>query len=94
MNKPNEKDYKSYSLRNLSDWVNDALDSDATSEEIYTTIVSAIRDRNRYHQACLNAGEALLRKLNVATPPHSRFETSSNVNNPEFQKFWAEETNC
>ena len=42
--KPDEKDFKSYSLRNLNEWVTDALDSDATTDEIYDTIVSAIKD--------------------------------------------------
>ena len=85
MNRPDEKDFKSYSLRNLSVWISDVLDSDATPEEIHTTIVTAIKERNQYHRACLNAGEALLRKFHVAIPPH---RSDSNVNNPEFQKFW------
>ena len=84
--KPDEKDFKSYSLRNLNEWVTDALDSDATTDEIYDTIVSAIKERNRYHNACLNAGEALLRKFHVVTPPHPRFETVSDLK--EYQKFW------
>ena len=70
MIKPDEKDYKSYSLRNLSEWIEDALQSDATVDEIYLTIVNSIKQRNRYHQACLNTGEELLRKLHVVTPPH------------------------
>jgi len=78
-----KSDYKSYSLRNLNEWVNDALDSDATTDEIYNTIVSAIKERNQYHSACLNAGEALLRKFHVVTPPH-KYESID----PAFQKFW------
>ena len=92
MIKPDEKDYKSYSLRNLSEWIEDALQSDATVDEIYLTIVNSIKQKNRYYQACLNTGEELLRKLHVVTPPHRpthpKFDTISEVK--EFQKFWEE----
>ena len=81
--KPDEKDFKSYSLRNLNEWIHDALDSDATTDEIYNTIVSAIKERNQYHSACLNAGEALLRKFHVVTPPHKHEGMDQ-----AFQKFW------
>ena len=47
MIKPDEKDYKSYSLRNLSEWIEDALQSDATVDEIHLTIVNTIKQRNR-----------------------------------------------
>ena len=70
MIKPDEKDYKSYSLRNLAEWIEDALQSDATVDEIHLTIVNTIKQRNRSYQACLNTGEELLRKLHVVTPPH------------------------
>lgn len=78
--------YKNYSLENLSEWINDALESEATVDEIYSTIVETIKERNQYHQACVNAGEQLLRKLNVATPPHSRSENVTDIKG--YNRFW------
>ena len=92
MIKPDEKDYKSYSLRNLSEWIEDALQSDATVDEIHLTIVNTIKQRNRLLKACLNTGEELLRKLHVVTPPHRpthpKFDT--NTDTKDYQKFWEE----
>ena len=85
MIKPSE--YKNYSLENLREWINDSLESEATVDEIYLTIVNTVKERNKYHKSCLNAGEELLRKLNVATPPHP-----SRIGNVKaIQQFWEDE---
>ena len=77
-------EYKNYSLENLREWINDSLESEATVVEIYLTIINTVKERNRYHKSCVNTGEELLRKLNVATPPqHPRI---GNVK--EIQQFW------
>lgn len=83
-------DYKNYSLTHLEEWLNDSLESEATPDEIYTTILNTIRKRNEYHQACLNVGETLLRKLNVAMPPH-RPNSIRTGTERDVQKFWEEE---
>ena len=82
--------YKNYSLEHLSEWIEDALASEATPEEIYTTILNTIRKRNEYHQSCLNAGESLLRKMNVAMPPHRPNNIRTGLER-DVQKFWEEE---
>ena len=37
-----EPDPKSYSLENLEMWVNDAIESDCNSDEIYNTILETV----------------------------------------------------
>lgn len=80
-------EYKNYSLENLREWINDSLESEATVDEIYLTIVNTVKERNRYHKSCVNTGEELLRKLNVATPPqHPRIGNVKAI-----QQFWEDE---
>jgi len=80
-------EYKNYSLENLREWINDSLESEATVDEIYLTIVNTIKERNRYHKSCVNTGEELLRKLNIATPPqHPRIGNVKAI-----QQFWEDE---
>lgn len=64
----NRIDLKSHSLENLSAWVVDCIESDATAEEIYATILETVQQQNIFHRACLNNTEQLLRKL-PNTPP-------------------------
>ena len=42
-----ESDPKSYSLENLEMWVNDAIESDCDSDEIYNTILETVRNNMR-----------------------------------------------
>ena len=83
-------DYKNYSLTHLEEWLNDSLESEATPEEIYSTILNTIRQRNDYHRACLNAGESLLRKMNVAMPPQRPTNIRPGTER-DVQKFWEED---
>ena len=59
-----EPDPKSYSLENLEMWVNDAIESDCNSDEIYNTILETVRNNMRYHKACFNTSVRLYSKLN------------------------------
>ena len=56
-------DHKSYSLAMLEEWIEDALNSDATPQEIYDTIVHTIQRSANYHRACLNHSAKLLSLL-------------------------------
>lgn len=56
-------DYSNYSLNNLNDWLHDALDSDATIEEIYRCINDTIQEKIDYHQKCVNRAKELQTKL-------------------------------
>ena len=52
--------HKENSLGHLEAWLNDALHSDATSKEVYDTIVNTIKDEIEYHQRCLKRSQDLL----------------------------------
>ena len=58
-----ESDHKSYSLGMLEEWIEDALSSEATPQEIYDTIVNTIQRSANYHRACLNHSAKLLSLL-------------------------------
>ena len=49
-----------YSLTNLQEWIEDALYSEATPEEIYDCIVHTIQRRVIYHKKCMNDSQELL----------------------------------
>ena len=59
MNK-SELEYKNYSLSSLNDWISDALNSEATPEEIYATIVNCVERDLEYHDACSKQAKQLL----------------------------------
>ena len=49
-----------YSLTNLQEWIEDALYSEATPEEIYDCIVNTVQRRVIYHKKCMNDSQELL----------------------------------
>ena len=57
-------DFKNYSLSHLKDSLKDAMCSEATPEEVYLTIVNAIKQESMYHEACLNSADKLLTLIN------------------------------
>jgi hypothetical protein len=61
--KDTELEYKNYSLSNLNDWISDALNSEATPEEIYATIVNCVERDVEYHDACVKQAKQLLSLL-------------------------------
>ena len=52
--------YKSESLGHLEAWITDALNSDATSKEVYDTIVNTVKEEIEYHQRSLKRSQQLL----------------------------------
>ena len=54
---------KNYSLSELEVWIGDAMESGATPEEIYDTIVSVVKKNVRYHKACYRDGKELFELL-------------------------------
>jgi len=58
-----ELEYKNYSLSSLNDWISDALNSEATPEEIYATIVNCVERDLEYHDACSKQAKDLLSLL-------------------------------
>ena len=57
--------YTKYSLDNLKDWVHDAMNTDATPEQIVEMIVSELQENVDYHMEQMNKNAhtiALLKK--------------------------------
>ena len=57
--------YTKYSLDSLREWVNDAMNTDATPEQIVKTITDALQENVDYHMEQMNKNAytiALLKK--------------------------------
>ena len=54
---------KNYSLAELEVWIGDAMESGATPEEIYETIVDVVTKNIKYHKACYRDGKELFELL-------------------------------
>ena len=52
--------YKDNSLGHLEAWLNDALHSDATSKEVYDSLILTVKDEIEYHKRCLKRSQDLL----------------------------------
>ena len=51
---------KSYSLTNLEEWLQDAINADTTPNEVYDSIVDTVKKNMRYHKACYDSSVKLL----------------------------------
>ena len=51
---------KSYSLSNLEDWLEDAINADTSPNEVYDRIVDTVKKNMRYHKACYDSSVKLL----------------------------------
>ena len=54
---------QAYSLENLKDWVNDAIESECTPKEIYDSIIDTVKENRKYHKVCYDDGTKLLSLL-------------------------------
>ena len=70
------EDRKIYSLQQLEEWIEDALESEATPQEIHDTIIHTIEKSVNYHRACLNHSSRLLSLLedNINIEGYDDFE--------------------
>ena len=66
---------ENYSLNNLEEWIEDALESEATPEEVYDTIVNTIHRKIIYHNKCMKDCQEVLDLLNMK----SRIKYRDNV---------------
>jgi len=57
------EDVKSYALDNLKAWVEEALDSDVTPDELYNTIRTTVVERITYHNICARHSKEVLELL-------------------------------
>ena len=92
---------KQNSLGHLEAWLNDALHSDATSKDVYDSIINTIKDEIEYHERCLKRsqdllimvkGKSALLDIDKIHTNESQLYTSSKVTNAktekEYQDFW------
>ena len=79
--------YQKYSLEQLDNWVNDALNcEDLTPEDIYDTIVKCVDESVEYHKKYLTKSVELLSLLKGYRPVD--FETTQS----DWNDFWEEQT--
>ena len=55
-----KNDYKNYSLEKLSEFISDALQSEATPTEIYSTITKTLKKEIEYHDTCRRQAQDIL----------------------------------
>ena len=79
--------YKKYSLEQLDNWVNDALNcEDLTPQDIYDTVVRCVDESVEYHKKYLTKSIELLSLLKGHRPVN--FE----VTEEDWEDFWNEQT--
>ena len=87
-NDPRSSDfsYKKYSLEQLDNWVNDALNcEDLTPEDIYDTIVNVVDKSIEYHKKYLTKSIDLLSLLKGHRP------VNFDVTDKDWEEFWKEQ---
>ena len=78
--------YRKYSLEQLDNWVNDALNcEDLTPQDIYDTVVKCVDESVEYHKKHLTKSIELLSLMKGHRP--NVFDASAN----EFDDFWYEQ---
>ena len=96
-------EYKDYSLKQLGELVDDAINSNATPQEVRDSIVNTVREQIDYHLKCIDKASeflALLKHYDKTMPQDPDFEatpkdernsqlyTSSKVIEAVTQKDW------
>ena len=80
--------YKKYSLEQLDNWVNDALNcEDLTPEEIYDTIVKCVDESVEYHKKYLTKSTEL---LSLLKGQQNLSENVKEATNYDWVDFWEE----
>jgi len=85
MTEPTNK-YENYSLKNLEEWLHDSLNSEATVDEIYNTIVRVIREHYNYHQSCAKSSKSLLNKFYI----YNYSDSFVDPYKPDLVQFWSD----
>ena len=91
-------EYKDYSLKQLGEFVEDAINSNATPQEVRDSIVNTVREQIDYHLNCVERASeflALLKHHDKTMPKempqddrNSQLYTSSKVTDAVTQKDW------
>ena len=97
-NDPRSSDfaYKKYSLEQLDNWVNDALNcEDLTPEDIYDTIVNVVDESVEYHKKHLTKSIELLSLLKGHRPVDFDYtvtgEKFPSTDGRDWEDFWSAE---
>ena len=83
---------ENYSLGNLEEWLEDALESEANAEEIYDCIVHTIHRKVIYHQKCAKDAQEVLDLLSYKRDLPKNVVAFKDVTNSatDWYKFWHE----
>jgi len=80
--------YQKYSLEQLDNWVNDALNcEDLTPQDIYNTIVKCVDESVEYHKKYLTKSTEL---LSLLKGQQNLSENVKEANNYDWVDFWEE----
>ena len=82
---------KNYSLAELEVWVSDAMESGATSDEIYDTIVSVVKKTIKYHKACYRDGKDLFELLSNRPYPDTVTDDSVAETREQLSMMWEDD---
>ena len=87
--------YKKYSLEQLDNWVNDALNcEDLTPQDIYDTVVKCVDESVEYHKKYLTKSIELLSLLKGQRPVDLGYEPYSGwdytTSEQDWSNFWEE----
>ena len=91
--------YKKYSLEQLDNWVNDALNcEDLTPQDIYETITNVVDESVEYHKKYLTKSIELLSLLKGHRPVDfdytatgEKFSTKTEASKKDWEDFWSAE---
>jgi hypothetical protein len=83
-------DYKKYSLEKLEEWVHDAMSSDASPHEIYSTIREVVQENYNYHREQVSRAYGLLELLSGHRPVSDEpmFSCDKDDPSPECKQSW------
>lgn len=76
----------SYPLEQLKEFLEDAMESECTSEEIYDCLVDTVTQNMRYHKACFNTSVKLLSRLK--TDFKADILSDEPIGKSEWAKYW------
>lgn len=76
-------EHEDYSLNMLSDWVKESLESSHTPQQVYETIVRAVREKRDYHETCYKHSKKLLELLRGELTPLPEYYDDFECSVPE-----------
>ena len=84
-------DYKNYSVDKVREWVQDALQTEATGEEIADAILDELQYEVEYHMEAMTKASDVLARLKAKRKAPNEFWKSKNVTSAtatDWEDFW------